>query len=521
MQAEEFRRIPVGQLVFSQTTAQKERRAHFDKTALTELAASVKEHGIAQPILVRPINDKSFEVCAGERRVLAAREAGLPDVPAMVRELSDEQLLELQLIENLQREGLHELAEAEGYEKLMTKHKLTAEDIIAKVGKSKSYVYGRLKLTALCKEARTAFYEAKITASTALDLARLPADGLQQKALKDITKPHGRDEPLSVRAAREHIQNNYMLRVSVAGFPTDDATLVPKAGSCAACPKRTGNAPDLFGDLKTTDLCTDLSCFKSKIAAFGDRVVAGAKVSGQRVLTGAAVKKARPYEHSRHMPDYVQLDEKSYDHGNKSYAEVLGKDYTPTLLQDPDTGAIIKIAPRKDLPKPKRAKSSGSGASSGTNHNSHAKEKAKRELDDAEDRAVVQRIYEKAPTTLNHTALLMICCDLASTADYPNVDALLKGTGITKDGNSYTDFDKVFKKLPPHQLARLAYALIALVRMEDGLKQAAADLKIDPKKVRADLIAAKAKPAPAKDAKAKTKPAAKAKAAPKKKGKKK
>ena len=119
----DIRTLPLAALTFSQTRAQIERREHFDKAALTELADSIKNVGVVQPILVRPfrdemVNGEAFEVVAGERRVLAARQAGLEEILGTVRDLTDEQVLELQLVENLQRQDLHELAEAEGYEAL-------------------------------------------------------------------------------------------------------------------------------------------------------------------------------------------------------------------------------------------------------------------------------------------------------------------------------------------------------------------------------------------------------------------
>ena len=128
-----------------------------------------------------------FEIVAGERRWRASREAGLDTIPAIVRTLDDSQVLEIQLVENLHREGLHELEEAEGYEILMQQHHYDIEQLVAKVGRSRAYVYARLKLLALDKKSRDAFYAGKLTAATALLLARIPVPALQQEALKAIT----------------------------------------------------------------------------------------------------------------------------------------------------------------------------------------------------------------------------------------------------------------------------------------------------------------------------------------------
>lgn len=263
--------IRLANIAVSETGAQAERRKHLDKAKLAELAESIKTVGLLSPIIVRII-DGVFEIVAGERRYLAAKLAGLEHIDASVRDLTDDQVLEVQLVENLQREDLHELAEAEGYEALQ-KLNHTAEAIADKVGKSKAYVYARMKLLALCKDARKAFYEGKLSASTALLLARIPNDKLQAQALKENTQDRW-DGPMSYRAAAEHIQNNYMLRLSDAGFKTEDPELVPAAGACGACPKRSGNQKELFGDVKGADICTDTVCFAAKRQAHAARVMA-------------------------------------------------------------------------------------------------------------------------------------------------------------------------------------------------------------------------------------------------------
>lgn len=359
----EVRQVLLASLTFSDTRSQAERRQHFDKAAMKDLAQSIKEHGVVQPILVRPWTDEhmrgiEYEVVAGERRAMAAKVAGLTEITATVRELTDEQVLELQLIENLQRQDLHELAEAEGYESLL-KLGRTVEDIVAKVGKSRGTVYARMKLLTLIPEARKAFYEGTLAASTALFIARIPA-ALQKEALKDITTPVGYQEkaPMSVRQAQKHIHDNYMLRLSDAGFKTSDTTLVPAAGACGACPKRTGNQPELFGDVKGADVCTDPSCFKQKIAAHAERVLAEAKASGQKVIAGKDAQKAAPRGADAHLDGYVRLDERDYSRDKGTYGQALGKDYVPTLLVDPDSGKVVKVAPRADVEK--KAKAGGS-----------------------------------------------------------------------------------------------------------------------------------------------------------------
>jgi ParB/RepB/Spo0J family partition protein len=372
-----FRAISLEQLQVSGTESQAQRRKHFDKAALAELADSIKKIGVMQPIIARPVNGH-FEVVAGERRLIAAKAAGLSEIDVNVRPFTDEQVIEIQLIENLQREGLHPLAEAEGYDKLQG-YGHSAEEIADKIGKSKNYVYQRLKLCSLAKASRTAFYDGKLTASTALLLARIPTEDNQIKALKEITTPRYGGELMSFRDAAAHIRDNYMTNLSDAGFPTEDVTLVAVAGPCGACPKRTGNQAELFGDVKSGNVCTDPTCFKAKREANAARVIALATESGQTVVTGAAAKKIIPYRDSLSQ-GFEKLTEKPWDDKKKrTYAQLLGKDFEPTLVQHPDTGVIVKLVPPAAVKEALRAAGIRQGISPGSSTQSAAEKKAKAE----------------------------------------------------------------------------------------------------------------------------------------------
>lgn len=257
---EEFRTVTLADLRASKANT----RRHRDKTADAELAASVAKVGVIEPLVVRRV-DGHFEIVAGHRRAEAARTAGLDTVPAMVRELSDDEALEVQLVENLQRHDIHALDEALGYEQLQQRRSYTVEQIADRVGKSASYVYQRLKLLALTGAARKAFEADEITPGHAVMLARLqPAD--QAKVLAWATGS-GRRETASVREVARYITDEIHLRLGAVPWDLNDAELVPKAGTCLACPKRTGAQPALWPDVKARDTCTDPACFKLKMAA--------------------------------------------------------------------------------------------------------------------------------------------------------------------------------------------------------------------------------------------------------------
>lgn len=343
-----LRTVPIQALRVSATNAQAERRKHLDKVALQELADSIKSVGVLSPPLVRPlVNGTIFEIVFGERRYLAAKLAKLQEMEVSVRDLTDNQVLEIQLVENLQREGIHELAEAEGYEQLI-KLGRSADEIAAKVGRSRGYVYGRMKLLDLCKEARAAFYDGKVSASIALQLARIPHESLQKEALKDLCdwgKNHhmaeaARGEMPSTRAASEHIQRHYMLALAAAPFPINARNLVPGVPACPDCPKNTISQPELFADIsnskKSAGVCTDPICFGTKRDAYSRERIQAARAQGQRVIEGKAAESATRSGMHAMQDGIVNLDQRCQeDPRRRTYRQLLGKDFKPALLVVP------------------------------------------------------------------------------------------------------------------------------------------------------------------------------------------
>ena len=127
-------------------------RKYFDEDALSELADSIETHGIIQPLLVRPLSDGGYQLIAGERRWKASRMAGLKEVPVVIREMTDSEAMELALVENLQREDLNPIEEAEGFKLLMESYNLTQEQAAKRVGKSRPAVANAVRLLALPEE---------------------------------------------------------------------------------------------------------------------------------------------------------------------------------------------------------------------------------------------------------------------------------------------------------------------------------------------------------------------------------
>lgn len=168
-------------------------RRSFDEEALQELAQSISEHGVLQPILVRPQIYGGYQIVAGERRYRASRIAGLTEIPAIVRELSDSETMQIALIENLQRSDLTVLEEAEGYRTLMEEYSFSQEEVARTVGKSRSAVANTLRLLGLPEEIRELLEQEKLSAGHARALLALD-DNTAEEAAKKIVK-----EKLSVR----------------------------------------------------------------------------------------------------------------------------------------------------------------------------------------------------------------------------------------------------------------------------------------------------------------------------------
>ena len=165
----------------------KQPRKHFDDEALQDLADSIREHGIIQPLTVRKLSSGYYQIIAGERRWRAARMAGLSEVPVLVIEADDRKAMELAMIENLQREDLNPIEEAEGYKVLMEDYNLTQEEAAERVGKSRSNVANVLRLLNLSAPVRALLAEGKLSAGHARALLGLKA-AAQEKAAKAVVE---------------------------------------------------------------------------------------------------------------------------------------------------------------------------------------------------------------------------------------------------------------------------------------------------------------------------------------------
>jgi ParB/RepB/Spo0J family partition protein len=235
-------------------------RTTFDKAGMADLVSSIKEKGILIPLIVRS-NTDGYEIVAGSRRYRAAKEAKLLTVPCIVRGMKDEEVLEVQLIENLQREDVHPVEEAEGLKRLQKEYGYSIEQLATSLGKKPWHVQQTLKYIDLIEPVRKLFLAREISGAQALLVARLQPD--QQKECVPWLK-----NGWSAGHLKDVIERRFFLILKDAPFDIKDAKLVPKAGACTACPKRTGFNKLLFPDVKDADTCTDPECYESKVRAF-------------------------------------------------------------------------------------------------------------------------------------------------------------------------------------------------------------------------------------------------------------
>lgn len=190
-------------------------RKEFSEEAMRELADSIAQHGVLQPLLVRPLLSGGYQIVAGERRWRASRMAGLATVPALIRELTDSQVMQIALIENLQREDLKPLEEAQGYQALMEEFGFTQDEISKSVGKSRPAVTNALRLLNLPEAVRGMLARGDLSAGHARTLLsfkdeaamlaaakRVVAEGLSVRELEKMAKKANAEKPEAVRSTR-------------------------------------------------------------------------------------------------------------------------------------------------------------------------------------------------------------------------------------------------------------------------------------------------------------------------------
>lgn len=321
-------------------------RKRFNPEKLQELAESLRKHGLQTEIWVRRSarsqtkGGERYELIAGERRWRAAEIAGIEELPCKVYEgFSDAAIIELQLIENLDREDLTAVEEAESYRGLMEKSGYTAETLMSKFSRSRAHIFSRLKLLKLEGPVREALEGGTIPPTIADLLSQVPAR-YQAEALKDVC---ARGEVMSFRQARDFLNDNYTADLQGVKWNMDDRTLLPAAGDCASCPKRAENCLELFPELKRKpNTCTDLDCFGQKKTAYRVRLLAEESKRGKVLTLDQCDQAFEEWGHLRHEGEWTDLGD---------FGVYTGRDYIRAAdkLKKPKSDCFAAVTPRGEV----------------------------------------------------------------------------------------------------------------------------------------------------------------------------
>lgn len=454
-------------------------RTHYPQDYLDGLAASMRAVGMISPMLVRPKAGGRFENVFGHCRKRGAGLAGLTHGPCFVRELSDAEAAQLQAVENLQRKDLDAFDEAQSFAAYIKAHGCTKDEFCRRTGLSRTQVYNRLKLATLHDEGVKALRAGKIKQEVATLLARVPSEKHQAHGLKLILdNTHGSmrgdlptDELMTVRRARDLLREKFTLGLKGVIWSQDDATLVPSAGACTVCPKRSGSDPvlyeDLLGDKQTyrphgENVCTDPACFDSKKTAQLKANQAALEAKGKTVIAGNKARQVISAQ-GEIKGGYIALSAVK-DAIKKAAGKGSAAPAVATLtLQDPRTGKthdVVKIDDAKaagvKIAEPKPARSGYAAYGSPAWHAQQAQEEAERKVTRekaeraTESNMAVFRAVHAALAQAPRTAaeLLTVAQHMIRQLDGNEDDTMAELYGVKK----IEDLDKQLATMTPDQL---------------------------------------------------------------------
>ncbi|SEG67632.1 chromosome partitioning protein, ParB family [Bryocella elongata] len=498
IQATEYRNVSLSLLNESKTNP----RRTFEETALKELADSIRTQGVLSPLLVRPITENGFEIIAGARRYRAAQIAESPTVPVRIVNLSDAEALEAQLVENLVRSEIHPMEEAQGFRALLDleEPKYSIEEIGARVGKSPAFVAQRLKLTDLIPSAVDAFYADEIGVGHALLLAKLPADQ-QEEALRACFKEvyNGASKPASillpVRNLQFWIDSNILLVLKDAPFNKRDAQLVPAAGSCADCPKRTGHNKLLFGDDlgRQGDRCTDPTCYQAKVSAHVAKAIAAKPELVQISTAYGGQKEGSPVLPRNKYTAIRDEKPKSTDEAKRPEFKVCKFTTEAIITEGSDIGTLHKVCANPACPvhHPKQ-KADRDDQRWKAEQEKQRKEQA---IANATGLRVLSAIGSAVPVRLLKRDLLFVIERLASVLDESRIELLARQHGIRRkrdDGGLQKTLNAFLRRADEGTLSRLLVEACILLAASRGnpssvLKEAAIAYKVDTEAIAAKV----------------------------------
>lgn len=476
-------------------------RKHFDSDKLNELAESIKTVGVIQPITVRKLSFTEeltknagtapipFEIVSGHRRFRASKIAKKSDIRALVVEMGEREAMDIQAIENLQREDLSPMEEAEWYY-MMNQHaeyRMTVEAIGAKIGKKPRLIRERLQLMKLIPKAQKALYDGVINLGIAQVLARIEDEDNQEKAFKLC------DESTTIEELKSEIERNLFIALKGATFKLDDLTILPSAGACIACPHNSTNRAELFEDLKDGGVCTKPSCFKEKTNNWAKQIMDKEEAKGRKILTAVEAGKifsrwsSDGFNNGAH---WVNVNDICYDHPKKltykqiikemegEVSEYVGFNYDKKLRH------IYKKSEFQNLVKNEKWMKKTASGGKGTTTDNGRDRRRQEIIDDLRKKKIIDVVMKrKLEGKLLHDILLEA---VNSQMFWDEDDMKLLGLTLPKEITGNGDFDFVRSIYAKHSNEdKFKLDLLVLALTENDFDNIIKTYKIDMKPVTA------------------------------------
>jgi ParB family chromosome partitioning protein len=474
--------LDIGELIASPTNP----RTIFNDKDIQELALSIKTSSLEMPPVVRLLKNGKYEIVDGERRYRAAKLLQWKQMPCEVREMTDEQVKQFQLITFLQKVNLTPNEETAVYHKFSKEGK-KPEDISAITGRPISHIVRMLSLLKLIEPVKKAFDEGKLPLGHALELARLQPNE-QKKAFAHAMESFSVDhQPISITDLKMFIDEQIHLDLRVAAFDKKDASLSKDAGACVTCNKRTGYNKELFNDIAKADVCSDPACFKIKEAVHLQRIKDKLKGEGKKF-----VEVTKEYWKPAGYPDAIT---------ERSYKVVKGKPCSKAVIgiviDSGSKGTLITICNDKSctqhFSKSERNRSAAA-------HPKAEKHKSPAQVEKERIEAVKKEMEEKQTDLIQKKLLTVIPQYLPK--EITKTDYLKIAEQIYQDYEAQEFIDNTLKvnnysklkKMKPADLAQVIHAgLLGIDYANDYgdgdlLLKKAEELKIDVKTITKEIV---------------------------------
>jgi ParB/RepB/Spo0J family partition protein len=435
-----LRRVPLDVIVPSPF----QNRKTFKTADWAGFVESVRISGVIQPGVAREVKEKIELVC-GERRFRASQELKLPDMPLIIRELTDAEVEEIIAIENLQREGLNALEEAQGFADWIARMlkagtvktmKEAVAHIEQRIGKKRSVIYEALRLVKLSDPAKKALEEGKLDLAKAGLIASV-SPAMQPQLVKELLHNYGNREPMSAPRVRDLIDEKYQRQLNKAPFKLDaelkmeggTAGKMPAARShplCTTCVFRSGNIEGFEGN---PNVCTNVECYGAKVASHSAEELAKAAAAGARVMDAEEYEKRQYNLNEASFTCYADSKGRSYG----TLAKLAGIE--PIVAVD-EEGELKQVFTSEDISKIKSAnklKDYSGGQSAQSRAADNARKKKEKEFD-AIAKGATFKILEKlvTPKGIHQKLWLMLSDAIAQEAGIERTTFVAKRLGLCK-----------------------------------------------------------------------------------------